>query len=421
MGRITRRRLLLLAGSGLLGLIGARLALPRLFRPGKPRALSEGTAGFVRECFAGIDRARIWDSHVHAIGIGAGGTGCEIDSEMQSHLHPIKRLQFDLYRAAVGMQREETADADYLARLLELHRAANPQGRLVLLAFDHHVGEDGIPRPERSPIYTPNEYVLRLAAEHPEIVAGVSIHPYRPDAVERLERAAEAGAVAVKWLPNAMGIDPASSRCDEFYRRLAALELPLITHAGKEYAVGAGAGQALGNPLLLRRPLDAGVRVVVAHCAGLGSFPDLDAGGSGEVDSLELFLRLFRDPRYERNLFGDISAIAQINYGGRPLRELLVAPELHARLVYGSDYPMPSLRFLNSPRSLELRGLLSSRARKHCAEIFEVNPLLFDFVLKRSVRVERDGNELRFLPCVFETSRLFCGVTPRPRPSRAPA
>jgi mannonate dehydratase len=420
MARITRRRLLYLAGGGTLALIGMRFALPRLFRPGRRSALGSEAARLVRECFTGIDRARLWDVHVHAIGLGAGGTGCWINPEMQSHLHPVERLQFDLYRAAVGMDNERTADADYFARLLDLHGSTNPQGKLLLMAFDWNVGEDGDPRPELSTIHTPNEYVLRLAAGHACVEACVSIHPYRPDALEQLDRAVEGGARAVKWLPNAMGIDPSSSRCDAFYRRLAISNLPLITHAGKEYAVGAE-GQQRGNPLLLRRALDEGVRVVVAHCGALGSFPDLDVGGRREAESLDLFLRLLGERDYDDTLFGDISAIAQINYGARPLRELLAAPELHGRLLYGSDYPMPAIRFLNSPRWLEQHGLLGSRERRLCSKIFEFNPLLFDFVVKRSLRVELEGRTYRFLPRVFDTARLFEGVSPGREPSPAAA
>jgi len=64
-----------------------------------------------------------------------------------------------------------------------------------------------------------------------------SIHPYRRDAVAALENAVAHGARAVKWLPSAMGIDPASPKCDAFYRSLAQLHVPLICHAGEEMAV----------------------------------------------------------------------------------------------------------------------------------------------------------------------------------------
>jgi hypothetical protein len=60
---------------------------------------------------------------------------------------------------------------------------------------------------------------------------------------------ARASARAVKWLP-AMGIDPASARCDPFYAALVRLNLALITHAGQERAAPGGAVQKYGNPLL---------------------------------------------------------------------------------------------------------------------------------------------------------------------------
>jgi len=64
-----------------------------------------------------------------------------------------------------------------------------------------------------------------------------------------------------------MGIDPASSRCDRFYEALVRTDTPLLTHAGEEAAVDSPAAQELGNPLRLRRALEHGVRVIVAHCA----------------------------------------------------------------------------------------------------------------------------------------------------------
>ena len=407
MPRVTRRRLLALAGASVLGLVGLRLLLPRLMRHGSSRRLTPEVAAFVERCFAGIDRSRMWDAHVHVIGLGAGGTGCRVDPEMLSHVHPIKRFQFDMYKAGAGITDPATADADYVERLLWLQRNANPSGKLVILAFDHYVDEHGVERPELSPLHTPNEYVLRLAAEHPELVAGASIHPYRPDCLDRLDTVAASGARCIKWLPNAMGIDPGSARCDGFYRRLAELRLPLITHGGKEYAMDAGLHQDLGNPLRLRRALDAGVRVVVAHCAAMGSFGDLDRDGRPQRRSFDLFMRLFAEDQYEENLFADVSTLAHVHHELGPLRELLKAPELHHRLVYGSDYPLPALRFMVSPSKLQLGGLLDAEDRRMCNELFQINPLLFDFAVNRSLRLAEDGKVYRFSNRVFETEWLF--------------
>ena len=410
-----RRRFLKLAGIGAVvvvgGVAGLRFGLPRLLRPRPPGELDEEAVAFVERCFAGLDRGRLWDSHVHLLGLGGGGTGCWVNPDSRSHLHPIRRFQFDLFRSAVGIGEDATADRDYLERLLELHRLANPQGKLLCMAFDVFVDESGVERPELSAFHTPNEYVLDLAARHEELHACVSIHPYRADAVDRLDAAAARGARAVKWLPNSMGIDPDSPRCDPFYRRLAELGLPLITHGGREYAVDLRHDQELGNPLKLRRGLDHGARLIVAHCASFGSLNDLDEpeGERRQLQAFDLFMRLFTDRQYEKTLHADISGLTLINRSARVLRELLTAEELHPRLVNGSDYPIPALSFVFSPLKLEFEGFLTRAERELCRRVARANPLLFDFVLKRTVSAESGGRRYRLANAVFETERLFQG------------
>ena len=65
-----------------------------------------------------------------------------------------------------------------------------------------------------------------------DVRACASIHPYRRDAAELVDAVADAGAVAIKWLPNAMGIDPASARCDPFYARMAERRSALVSRPG---------------------------------------------------------------------------------------------------------------------------------------------------------------------------------------------
>ncbi len=344
--------------------------------------------------------------HVHLLGTGAGGTGAWVNDAYLND--PTKRPLFDLYMLAAGV--EDTADADrqYLERLVDEQRLMNPQGKLVLLAFDFRVSEDGIEDKEASQIFMPNARVYDVAARFPdEVVAAASIHPYRKDALDRLDEAIAKGAVAVKWLPNAQGIDPASPRCDAFYDKLAQSGVVLISHAGEEAAVESEGSQDLGDVLKLRRPLDRGVTVVVAHCAGLGQGADTDDPSSPPADSFDLFLRLLAQPQYASTLYGDISAMTQFNRAGRPLRHLLTHPELHPRLVNGSDYPLPAVNPLVSTRYLESLGYLSNADRRSCNEVYEANPLLFDFVVKRSLRVLDHQGEHRFSDVVFESARVF--------------
>jgi mannonate dehydratase len=410
MKRPSRRTVLTMGFAGGVSLLASRLAFPPLIRPGAVRpveSLSDRARRLVARAFAGVDPARLWDLHVHLVGVGTGGSGCSVHPDWRSHLHPIKRLRFELYLAAAGVDIGPTTDQDYVTRLLALHRAANPAGRLVLLAFDRRVDEDGNEDPDGSEFHTPTEWVLEVARAHPELVPCASIHPYRRDALARLDAAVAAGARAVKWLPNAMGIDPGAARCDAFYRALADHGLPLVTHAGAELAVDAEESQELGNPLRLRRPLDHGVKVAVAHCASLGTCRDLDAGGDREIECFDAFLRLMGEPAWSENLWGEISALTIVNRCGRPLRELLAATELHPRLVNGSDYPLSAIDPLVLLRFLGWNEVLDPDDRAPLSEIFDANPLLFDFVLKRALRVAAPDGPRAFAPEVFETARLF--------------
>jgi mannonate dehydratase len=224
--------------------------------------------------------------------------------------------------------------------------------------------------------------------------------------VPALERARAEGARAVKWLPAAMGIDPASALCDRFYAALARLRLPLVTHAGLSRAILGTDLQDYGNPLRLRRALDAGVRVVVAHCASMGEDRDLDRGAHGpRLPSFELFARLMDEPRYAKLIFGDLSAMTQTNRAGSALARVLARADWHARLLNGSDYPLPGVMPLYSPDHLVALGLLEPAAAPVLSEIRRYNPLVFDFVLKRSLRL----GAAALGASVFETRRFFEG------------
>ena len=200
-----------------------------------------------------------------------------------------------------------------------------------------------------------------------------------------------------------MGIDPASPGCDAFYAALARLDLPLITHGGMERAVNTD-NQELGNPLLLRRALEHGVRVVVAPCASMGEDRDLDRGAHGPVvASFELFTRLMDDPRFEGRLFGDVSAITQLNRAGPALAAIVERSEWQARLLNGSDYPLLGIMPLYSLNYLVERKYIEPAMAPLLTEIRQHNPLLFDFVLKRNLQV----NGKRLAPAVFETRAFF--------------
>jgi uncharacterized protein len=389
MARVSRRQLIGLAAFGAL-YGGFRFGHTRAARPAAPSGpLSAEALALIARAWKGLDPARVLDTHVHVVGLGCGGTGCEVGERLQSAFNPMEAMKFSIYLKASGVDDLSHADQQYIERLSSLIKTQTPHGRALLFAFDHVYDEAGTLQQEASEFYTPNAYVTSLAKAAPELfVPCASVHPYRADAIEALEKAVEDGAVAVKWLPNAMNLDPSSAKCDAFYDAMVRLRIPLITHAGEEKAVHAEEAQRLGNPLHLRRPLERGLKVIVAHCASLGSNPDLDAGpGAPWVDNFELWLRLMNEPKWDGLLFGDLSAITQVNRIGRPLRYVLEHPELHGRVINGSDYPLPAINALMQTGAIVQAGFLSEDERRWLNEIDQHDPLLFDFVTKRTVHL----------------------------------
>ena len=403
--RIFTRRQLVLAASGAALFAGVRYGHRRVSRSADPSGpLSDGAKGLIAWAWKGLDPARVLDVHVHVLGMGTGGTGCFVGPRMTRLSSPIEYLKFSVYEQAAGITEADQCDLQYIDRLIGLMKTQAPHGRALIFAFDKFHDDAGNEVKESTEFFTPNEYVLKLARKHPDIfVPCASVHPYRADAVEALTAAVEGGAVAVKWLPNAMNIDPSSPKCDAFYEAMKDLKVPLISHAGEEKAVHAEESQRLGNPLHLRRPLEHGVKVVVAHCASLGQNPDLDApeGNRPWLDNFDLFLRLMSEQKWEGLLFGEVSAMTIINRIGKPLDRVLKDDRLQKRLMNGSDYPLPALNVLMQTGAVEKLGFITSAERAWLNEIDQHDPLLLDFVMKRSLRVHENGKDHRLADEMF--------------------
>ena len=410
----TTRRNFLLAGAGGAALAGAGAwrwwpehGVANPCSTGLPAALARHE--IVAAAWEGIDPAQVWDCHAHIAGIGDGDTGAWINPRMNSPRYPLEYAQRLFYlNAGCTDTANGRVDASYVERMQHLVRELRPGCKLMLMAFEHAHDASGAATPQESSFHIPNDYPRRVAQAHPAIFEWIaSIHPLRKDAVAALELAHRQGARAIKWLPAAMNIDPASPGCDAFYGKLARLGMPLISHGGMERAVHVGDRQKLGNPLRLRRALDHGVRVIVAHCSTMGDDQDIDKGPDGPyVTSFELFARLMDEPRYENVLGGDVSAVTQINRAGPAVKRILERTEWHARLVNGSDYPLPGIMPLFSVSHMVENGFITRPVADVLAAIRPYNPLLFDFVLKR--HMARNGR--RFAAGVFHTRPFFTRV-----------
>jgi predicted TIM-barrel fold metal-dependent hydrolase len=387
------------------GAVGLRFAGGAFDR--EPSEMAEGLGPEARRlldaAFEDVSPRALLDHHVHVVGLGTNGAGTWVHPKSLSWANPLARVKALAYLSGANVTDPERADEQYVARLLDLARSSRG-GRLLLLAFDYRHDEDGNPDLEHSEFHTPNAHVVDLARRAPAVfVPAISVHPHRRDAVAALHEWANRGVRFVKWLPNAMGIDASSPRHDGYYRALVERGMVLLTHVGEEQAVEAEADQQLGNPLLFRRPLDLGVTVVMAHAASLGSNEDLDHPGN-DVSNFELFTRLMDEPRYRGRLYGEISAMTQVNRLPDPLIELLGRTDLHHRLINGSDYPLPAINIVIQTRALVRHGLLTAAEREGLNEIYEYNPLIFDYAVKRTIRHPESGT--RFPASVFTGADL---------------
>jgi predicted TIM-barrel fold metal-dependent hydrolase len=127
----------------------------------------------------------------------------------------------------------------------------------------HHAGAV---RKDLSDLFVSNDEVFGAVKRSPKLLAGISIHPARPDALDELERCAAAGAVLLKLLPCVQNVDCNLTKYKMFWTRLADLGLPLLAHTGGEFFVRSCRND-LKSPLCLRLPLECGVTVIAAHCS----------------------------------------------------------------------------------------------------------------------------------------------------------
>jgi mannonate dehydratase len=296
-------------------------------------------------------RAPVIDVHVHIA--AKNEPGCKVSQVME------RQPAFAFMLLADGVTRDELRrDFDGTIRKQITGAIGEAPGvdRAVVLALDAIYSDDGVRQDEASHLVVSNEYVRRVAASHAKVLFGASVHPNRGPVSGRqeLERClcGEPPAALVKWIPNSQLIDTSDPRHDWFYEALAEAGVPLLCHCGPEHAVPVprptAAHQRLGDPRRLRRALDIGVTVIVAHAAA-HFFPF-------EEDHLDDLAGMMREAESNGRwrLYTDVSAMCL-------WPRIVVVPRVLAaippeRMVLGSDYPIP----IADMPALLVRGLTTA-------------------------------------------------------------
>jgi hypothetical protein len=267
----------------------------------------------------------IWDIHVHVAGVGKQNNGNYLSAKFQRSV----ACRLFLLRLKLSADVFNAADCDgRISRMVISQINASCLDRAVLLAFDAAYRDDGTRDEQRTLMVTDNDFVAEMAAQSEKTLFGASIHPYRRDALAELERLIEKGACLVKWLPSAQNIQPDHPQCFPFYDLLARHRVPLLSHTGGEHTLKAFPN-SYSDPRRLAPALERGVTVIAAHCGTSLFLHERSHFGAWQEMAL----------RYDQ-FYGDISAFGVITRIWR-LGTLLQSPELAAKCLYGSDFPVP--------------------------------------------------------------------------------
>lgn len=298
----------------------------------------------------------IIDCHVH--------TAALVPGHGRVSEHARRTLAFRVMRHQLGLpdDADDAATERVLERMLADTLTGTPElDAAVVLAFDQVYTSDGQPDEAATHLYVANDYVAGVAARHPKVRFGASIHPYRADAPAEVERCVRAGAVLCKWLPITQRFNPSDPRCFPMYEALAHFGLPLLSHTGWEHVLPR-LDRTVAAPARLVPALERGVTVIAAHC-GTGRVP-------GEGSYLGQFIRLARE---HEHLYGDTAGMNLPNRWGA-YDALLADDVVRSKLVHGSDWPVPAY-----PRPWR-QGWRGSRAL-----IAERNQMRRDLLIKRAL------------------------------------
>lgn len=283
------------------------------------------------------------DVHMHLAGTGCCNSGCWVSRDFKRR-YTFRAMQF-LHRISERQMRS-TVDQDWAEKIARLVRASGID-RGVVLGFDGVYGHtNGEFDHKHSQLVVPPEWVFQVCRAHPELLPGPSINPYRQDALSRLEYCIEHGAALIKWLPAAQAIDPDDTKLSEFYKLAAKARLPLLIHMGGEKTFRTVTPE-FNNVERLRRPLEAGVSVICAHTA-------TRILGTSEKDQTPGLKKLLAEYPH---LWVDNSGLCNPSRFAHVPR-LARDPEITARTLYGSDFPVPANAFYY-PRAMGLRRMVA--------------------------------------------------------------
>lgn len=233
----------------------------------------------------------------------------------------------------------------YKSNFARLIKSSNFVQKSVVFGVDAKFDESGNLVHKDKTVCASNEDVFAFYEQNPsEVVPFFSVNPNRKDALNLIEKYHKMGFKGGKLLHSYWETDLNDKRYEPYFRLLSELELPLVIHVGDENSLASN--KALESIEQLKSPLNLGCRIVCAH---------MGASSDGA------FTALSRDPekfganyftllgwlREFDGLYADVSALLCINKA-RILPHLKTQTQIHDKILFGTDFPVPFSVILSS-------------------------------------------------------------------------
>ncbi len=276
------------------------------------------------------------------------------------HLHLLsKEVKFDRFfdRFAVtffakkmGIDPKELIAnpySTYIKSITDGIRASEHISKTVLFGVDAKVDDRGRELHRDITVCATNEDTLKVyEANRDIIIPFFSINPMRPDALDLIDKYHELGFKGAKFLQNYWGVNTKERQYRTYFEKLKEKNIPLIVHIGSENSVESE--KSCECISMLDHPLEVGVTTIAAHMAlsyePLGIFKALSQNPKNFNDEYHQLLEMLED---HDNLYADISALLT-PIRAKALPHLSQQTQIHHKLLYGSDYPVPFTTIFNT-------------------------------------------------------------------------
>ena len=260
------------------------------------------------------------------------------------------KLAIKFFASRLGMDPKELIKNPYKAYtegLIKNLKNSKYVKKSVLFGVDARVDDKGTTLHKDITVCATNDDMFELYINNKDVIVPFfSINPLRPDALDLIDKYCELGFKGAKFLQNYWNVDTTSERFIPYFEKLKEKNLPLIIHIGSESSVHSY--KKCESIDMLNLPLEVGVTTIAAHMAlsytPLGIFKALSKNPKNF--NKEYFTLLQKLETYD-NLYADISAILT-PVRAKVLRDLSTQNQIHQKLLFGTDFPVPYTVVLNS-------------------------------------------------------------------------